>query len=255
MLDGRIIRNVPISQPLYAIGDIHGQLAELYRVLNLIEADGGKDAQIVFLGDYTDRGPDSCGVIDVLIEGQAQGRNWTFLKGNHDRMFEWFMQTPSRNDPYMMVELYWLHQRLGGDTTMKSYGVDASGRRRKKDVQADAVAAIPKGHLDFLAGLKLSHQYGDLFFAHAGIRPGVTLKQQTEEDLLWIRQEFHNHTAPHPKLIIHGHTPIDQATHHGNRINLDTGAGYGKPLTAAVFEGDRTWVLTDQGRVSLQPSS
>ncbi|MGJ5617830.1 metallophosphoesterase family protein [Sulfitobacter sp. MF3-043] len=244
---------MPISQPLYAIGDIHGQLAELHRVLDLIEKDGGKDAQIIFLGDYTDRGPDSRGVMDLLVEGQAKSRNWTFLKGNHDRMFEWFMQKPLRNDPYLMVELYWLHQRLGGDTTMQSYGVDAFRGRRNKDVQAEALAVVPQSHLDFLAGLELSYQTKDLFFVHAGIVPGVPLKKQKEENLLWIRQEFHRHEKPHPKLIVHGHTPIDHPTHYGNRVNLDTGAGYGEPLTAAVFEGAKCWTLTASGRVPLVP--
>lgn len=252
-MGGRTKRNDPISKPLYAIGDIHGQLAELHRILDLIESDGGADAQIVFLGDYTDRGPDSRGVLDVLVEGQARGRNWTFLKGNHDRMFEWFMQDPLRDDPYLMVELYWLHQRLGGDTTMSSYNVNASGRRRKKDIHAEALAEVPQSHLDFLKGLKLSHQTDALFFAHAGIRPGVALDNQTEEDLLWIRREFHDHAAPHPKLIVHGHTPVDHATHYGNRVNLDTGAGYGKPLTAAVFEGAACWTLKGSGRVPLVP--
>lgn len=221
--------------------------------MDLIEKDGGKEAQIVFLGDYTDRGPDSHGVINLLVEGQTQNRNWTFLKGNHDRMFEWFMQTPLRDDPYMMIELYWLHQRLGGDTTMQSYGIDATGRRRKQDVQVDAFAAVPQSHLDFLKGLELSLETDDLFFAHAGIRPNVSLDQQTEEDLLWIRQEFHEHTKPHPKIVVHGHTPVDQATHYGNRVNLDSGAGYGKPLTAAVFEGASCWTLTGSGRAPLTP--
>ncbi|WP_299746673.1 metallophosphoesterase family protein [uncultured Tateyamaria sp.] len=239
--------------PTYAIGDIHGQKAELDRVLSLIEADGGKEAQIIFLGDYTDRGPDSRAVLDTLIEGQVAGRNWTFLKGNHDRMFEWFMANPIRHDPHMMVELYWLHDRLGGNTTLASYGVDASGQRREKDVQADAKAAVPQNHLDFLRSLQLTHIVGDLMFVHAGIRPGVALTDQTEEDLLWIRQEFHNSDANHPKLIVHGHTPVDAATHYGNRINLDTGAGYGRPLTAAVFEEDTAWLLTDTGRLLLKP--
>ncbi|WP_299547764.1 metallophosphoesterase family protein [uncultured Tateyamaria sp.] len=239
--------------PTYAIGDIHGQKAELDRVLSLIEADGGKNAQIVFLGDYTDRGPDSRAVLDTLIQGRDAGRNWTFLKGNHDRMFEWFMANPIRHDPYMMVELYWLHDRLGGDTTLASYGVDASGQRREKDVQADAKAAVPQSHLDFLRSLQLTHIVGDLMFVHAGIRPGVALTDQTEEDLLWIRQEFHNSDADHPKLIVHGHTPVDTATHYGNRINLDTGAGYGRPLTAAVFEEDTAWLVTDTGRLLLKP--
>ena len=98
-----------------------------------------------------------------------------------------------------MVELYWLHPRLGGDTTLASYGVDASGQRREKDVQADANAAVPAAHMKFLERLQLSHVVGDLMFVHAGIRPGVPIKDQTEEDLLWIRQEFHNHTGPHPQ--------------------------------------------------------
>lgn len=239
--------------PIYAIGDIHGQKAELDRVLSLIDADGGQDAEVVFLGDYTDRGPESSAVLDTLIEGRDAGRNWTFLKGNHDRMFEWFMQDPIQHDPHMMVELYWLHDRLGGNTTLASYGVEVHGTRREKDVHSDARAAVPEGHVDFLRNLPLTHVVGELMFVHAGIRPGVALADQTEEDLLWIRQEFHHCTYPHPKLIVHGHTPVDAATHYGNRINLDTGAGYGRPLSAAVFEDDSAWLLTDTGRLPLKP--
>lgn len=242
-----------MPKPIYAIGDIHGQIHELDRALALITADGGKDAHVVFLGDYTDRGPDSRAVLDTLIEGQVTGRNWTFLKGNHDRMFEWFMADPLRHDPYLMVELYWLHYRLGGDTTLASYGVDAGGTRREMDVQADARAAVPQAHLDFIAGLDLMHSVGDLLFVHAGIRPMVAIADQAEVDLLWIRNEFHDYTQPHSKLIVHGHTPVEAATHYGNRVNLDTGAGYGKPLTAAVFEGDQAWTLTPNGRMPLVP--
>lgn len=242
-----------MQNPIYAIGDIHGQIHELDRVLTLIEADGGPEAQITFLGDYTDRGAHSRATLDTLIKGRDEGRNWTFLKGNHDRMFEWFMQDPLRHDPYLMIKLYWLHPRLGGDTTLASYGVDAHEDRREKDVHADARAAVPQAHLDFLASLQLTHDAGDIFFVHAGIRPMVPLADQDEEDLLWIRQEFHNHTGPHPKLIVHGHTPVEIAMHYGNRVNLDTGAGYGKPLTAAVFEGGQVWTLTDKGRAALVP--
>ena len=92
-----------------------------------------------------------------------------------------------------------------------------------------------------------------MYFAHAGIRPGVPLDRQCEEDLVWIRQSFHKESGPHPKLIVHGHTPVDAATHYGNRINLDSGAGYGRPLTAAVFEGTDAWLLTASGRQPLNP--
>ncbi|MDG1168347.1 MAG: metallophosphoesterase family protein [Sulfitobacter sp.] len=242
-----------MQNPIYAIGDIHGQLAELNRVLDLIEADGGPDAQIVFLGDYTDRGPDSRGVLNRLIDGQTQGRNWTFLMGNHDRMFSWFMQDYPLHDAHLPVELYWLHQRLGGDTTLASYGVEFTARTRQTLVREWAGAAVPQAHIDFLRGLRLSYETDDLFFAHAGIQPGVPLADQAEHDLLWIRQEFHEITTPHPKLVVHGHTPVDAPVHYGNRINLDSGAGYGKPLTAAVFQGTRCWTLHDTGRQPLLP--
>ena len=93
---------------IYAIGDIHGQHTELLRVLGLIEADGGPDAEVVFIGDYTDRGPQSADVLDTLIAGLAQGKPWHCLMGNHDRMFSWFMEDYPRHDAHLPVYLYWL---------------------------------------------------------------------------------------------------------------------------------------------------
>lgn len=243
-----------MPQPIYAIGDIHGQWQELCRVLDLIETDGGPEARVIFLGDYTDRGPDSRAVVDVLIDGQAMGRNWHFIKGNHDRMFCWFMQDYPRHEAYLPVELSWLHPRLGGDTTLASYGIIFDGSSRMLNVHAEARAKVPSEHIAFLSALPLTYETEEVFFAHAGIRPGVALADQDEEDLLWIRKEFHQDTQTHPKLIVHGHTPVKQAAHYGNRINLDTGAGYGNPLTVAVFEGDACWLLTDRGRVPLTPT-
>ncbi|MEH6738502.1 MAG: metallophosphoesterase family protein [Sulfitobacter sp.] len=243
-----------MTKPIYAIGDIHGQHAELIRVLSLIEADGGPDAEIVFIGDYTDRGPNSAGVLDVLIQGLAAGKPWRCLKGNHDRMFSWFMRDYPHHDAYLPVYIYWLHSRLGGDTTMASYGVKMKETDRQTAVHALAKAAVPQAHVDFLNSLAHSYETSDLFFAHAGIRPGVPLGEQDEEDLLWIRKEFHVDTRDHGKLIVHGHTPIEAATHYGNRVNVDAGAGYGKPLAAVIFEGRECWSITDQGRVPLVPS-
>lgn len=242
-----------MNKPIYAVGDIHGQAAELDRVLARIEADGGSDAEVVFLGDYADRGPDSRGVLDRLIAGRDDGRNWTFLMGNHDRMFSMFLQDPPLEDPHMMVELYWLHPRIGGNTTLASYGIEVAGTRRVKDVHADATAAVPQAHAAFLESLQFTFETDMLFFAHAGIRPGVPLAAQTEEDLIWIRKEFHEYSDPHPKIIVHGHTPVEAATHYGNRVNLDTGAGYGRPLSACVFDGDACFLLTDEGREALVP--
>ena len=115
-----------MSQPIYAIGDVHGQLRMLETALARIEADGGKDALIVFLGDYVDRGPDSQGVIECLAEGLESGRNWLCLKGNHDRMMQWYLEEPPRHDPYMMVGYHWLHERIGGTETLLSYEVGST---------------------------------------------------------------------------------------------------------------------------------
>ena len=240
-----------MTQQIYAVGDIHGQLSQLERVLTLIEKDGGSASDVVFLGDYTDRGPDSQGVIDLLIDGAAQGRPWTFLKGNHDRMFCWFMRDYPKHDAFLPVSLYWLHQRLGGDTTLASYGVEFTENTRQLEVHRMARERVPASHVQFLEQTRLSFETDEVFFAHAGIQPGVSLANQSEHDLLWIRQEFHNDPRSHPKLIVHGHTPVDRAQHYGNRINLDSGAGYGRDLTVAVFEGPECWCLTDSGRVPV----
>jgi serine/threonine protein phosphatase 1 len=242
-----------MTRPIYAVGDIHGNYTELTRVLYLIAADGGAQAEIVFIGDYTDRGPASAAVLDVLIDGVDAGKPWHCLKGNHDRMFSWFMRDYPLHDAYLPVHLYWLHERLGGDTTLASYGVTITGTDRQADVHASAKTAVPQRHVDFLNGLAACFQTDDHFFAHAGIRPGIPLDEQTEHDLIWIRKEFHMDARDHGKLIVHGHTPVETAMHYGNRINIDTGAGYGKPLTAVRLEGRRCWHLTDEGPAELLP--
>lgn len=242
-----------MTTPIYAIGDIHGQHAELLRVLRLIEADGGPEAEVVFIGDYIDRGPASSDVLDTLIKGLEAGRNWRCLKGNHDRMFSWFMRDYPLHDAYLPVYLYWLHEKLGGDTTLASYGVKMTQTNRQTEVHALAKQTVPQSHIDFLDALIHSYENDDLFFAHAGVQPGVPLDQQSEHDLLWIRKEFHVDTRDHGKLIVHGHTPVEAATHYGNRINIDAGAGYGRPLAAVVFEGRECWKLTEAGRTPLHP--
>lgn len=243
-----------MTHPIYAIGDIHGQLDMLNTALARIEADGGPDANIIFLGDYTDRGAQSKEVIDLLIAGKRAGKPWRFLKGNHDRMFEWFLEPVPRHDPHLLVGYHWLHERLGGTTTLASYGVDVGERRRLEDVHTEALHSVPNSHKRFLQDCEISIASGPLFFCHAGIRPGVALEDQRENDLLWIRQDFIDDPSDHGALIIHGHTVVDAPQHAGNHVNLDTGAGYGKPLTVAAFEGTDIHVLTDTGRTPLKPA-
>lgn len=234
----------------YAIGDIHGYLDELDRAHALIEADrvrtGDTEAPVVHVGDLCDRGPDTRGVIDRLMTGIAEGAPWIVLKGNHDRLFWHYMCPVAERDP-LRDDLWWLHPNLGGRETLASYGVDAWA----DDPHPDARGKVQASHLAFVRALPTSYRRGDVFYCHAGIRPGIPLDAQSEDDLLWIRREFHVSTADHGALIVHGHTPIDAATHYGNRINLDSGAGYGQPISAVVIEGRDAWLLTEDGRTEL----
>jgi serine/threonine protein phosphatase 1 len=238
---------------LYAIGDIHGHLSLLKAAHDLIAADMARHGPgpVIHVGDLVDRGPDSRGVLDVLIDGIAAGADWVVLKGNHDRMFTRFMADPWDPEPGLRTELSWLHPRLGGADTLRSYGVANAGDRPVDKVHAEAASAVPQVHLDFLAARPALHLAGDCAFVHAGIRPGIALSDQTETDLVWIRDPFLMETASFGPLIVHGHTALDVATHYGNRLNLDSGAAYGGPLSAVVIEGREAALLTPQGRKRL----
>ena len=241
---------------LYAIGDIHGHLGLLQGAHDLIAADMALHGPgpVIHVGDLVDRGPDSRGVIDFLMQGIAEGRDWVVLKGNHDRMFTRFMANPHEPEPGLRAELSWLHPRLGGADTLQSYGVSNAGDRPVAKVHADAVAAVPASHPDFLSSRPTLHRAGECVFVHAGVRPGVALDDQTETDLVWIREPFLSHAESFGPLIVHGHTALDQATHYGNRLNIDSSAAYGGPLSAVVIEGREAALLTRKGRRHLIPA-
>lgn len=241
----------------YAIGDIHGHLDLLLHAHDLIAADrrqtGDTDAPIIHLGDYVDRGPDCRGVVDHLAKGTARGENWVTLKGNHDRMFTRFLRDPFEPEEGLRAELSWLHPRIGGAATLASYGVKNAGDRPLTPVHAEALAAVPEAHWVFLDSCPVWHQRGEVVFVHAGIRPGIPMTRQAETDLVWIRAGFLDDPRDHGFLVVHGHTALDRATHYGNRLNIDSSAAYGGPLTAVVIEGREAWLLTDWGREPLQP--
>jgi serine/threonine protein phosphatase 1 len=243
----------------YAIGDIHGHLDLLRRAHDLIEDDrarhGLRDTPVVHLGDLVDRGPDSAGVIRTLAEGIAAGHDWHVLRGNHDRMFAAFLDDPLQRDPGLRAEYSWLHPRIGGAATLESYGLHAPGDRPLAPVLDEARAAVPARDRAFLAALPGHLLVGGTLFVHAGIRPGVALADQTATDLCWIREPFLSHSGPHPWLVVHGHTAVTVAEHHGNRVNIDTGAAYGGPLTAVVIEDGAVSVLTLGQRRPLRPAA
>ncbi len=241
----------------YAIGDIHGHLDLLLAAHDRIAADkaacGDPDAPVIHLGDLVDRGPDSAGVIRTLREGVAAGKPWLVLKGNHDRLFERFLTAPDWRDPHLREDISYLHPAIGGAETLMSYGLFRPTSFHARRVREDALAAVPEADLAFLAARPLTHERGAALFAHAGIRPGVPLDAQEEQDLVWIREPFLSDTRDHGPLVIHGHTAIPEPTHYRNRVNIDSRAAYGGPLTAIVIEGRDVWVLDKGGRRPLTP--
>jgi serine/threonine protein phosphatase 1 len=222
----------------YAIGDIHGSCGKLRALLDHCRKHRGTaEYRVVFLGDYIDRGPNSREVVDLLIDTQSQAPDHAIcLMGNHEDML---LSAVNDGDHEL-----WLAN--GGATTLASYGV---GR-------ADA---IPLTHLEWFHSLPLATADEKRFFVHAGVRPGVPLKQQREFDLLWIREPFLSDPRDHGLYVVHGHTPIRSGMPElrRNRLNLDTGAYFGGPLTAAVFDetmvGPRAFI-TDNGAVTTAPS-
>lgn len=241
----------------YAIGDIHGQLTLLKAAQDRVAKDrlfcGDQDAPLVHVGDLVDRGPNSRGVVEHLMEGIRNGQNWVVLKGNHDRMFSLFIKDWQAQDPGLREDLSWLHPRLGGGTTLASYGVANASDRPVAKVHAEAVAVVPAAHLEFIDSLPTSLARGELLFVHAGVKPNTPLEAQSEDALLWIREPFLSYRGDFGAMVVHGHTALDQPVNYGNRVNIDSGAGYDGPLTAIVVEGRDVYVLTDKGRVALAP--
>ncbi len=224
------------------VGDIHGRLDLLKDLESRIVADAAEarvDRHVVYLGDYVDRGFESRQVIDHLIVAPLPGFHRVLLIGNHDAWLRDF----SRGD---QVSSTWL--QFGGDATMLSYGVKvdlkAHDEQRLQSVRDALSARLPASHRAFLEGLELAFGLGDYYFCHAGVRPGVALGEQSEADLLWIREPFLSWAGDAGKIIVHGHTVDEQPVVRRNRIGIDTGACWTGNLTALVLEGERRRFLS-----------
>ncbi len=234
------IRRVPEGQIVYAIGDIHGCLAELDAVLGRIAEDIASTPQcaptLVLLGDYIDRGPNSAGVLERLA-GSELPAPVVALRGNHEQMLERFLDNARFLDQW---------RQFGGLETLHSFGVPVHGIRsgeQYEEAQSLLRTRLRPDILAFLASTRTHHVLGDYFFCHAGIRPGIPLERQSEADLLWIREDFLKSNADHGKMIVHGHSPVEHAEMHPNRINIDTGAYLTGSLTCLVLEGEMRRLL------------
>jgi serine/threonine protein phosphatase 1 len=234
----------PESIRVYAVGDVHGRrdLIEAMheRIGEEIARDGVADWRIVHLGDYVDRGPDTAGVLDFLTSRIAGDPRIVALAGNHDVALIDFLAHGDRTQMF---------RRFGGNDTARSYGthVDFATAATAEAGRAALARAIPQAHLDFLCGLPRAVAFGDFFFCHAGIRPGVPLDRQDPEDLIWIREPFLTYPGLHPKVVVHGHTPHDEAELKPNRVDLDTLAYASGRLTALAVEGRTKRLLEVSG--------
>jgi serine/threonine protein phosphatase 1 len=221
------------SPLIYAVGDIHGSYYKLTRLLKHCNSHCGlREARFVFVGDYIDRGQHSREVVELLIDLQkAQPGQICCLRGNHEDMLVSALDDGDK--------ALWLCN--GGDMTLRSYGVTSAD-------------AIPDEHLVWFDGLPLFESDDKRFFVHAGIFPGIPLSEQRKDDMLWIREPFLSDPGNHGLYIVHGHTPVKtgEPEYLPNRLNLDTGAVFGGPLTAAVFDDSAAGpiaFITDDGMV------
>jgi serine/threonine protein phosphatase 1 len=232
--------SLPAGRRVYAVGDIHGRLDLLDKLLARINNDIAlrptARSVYVFLGDYIDRGPSSRETIDRLIE-HGKTHETVFLKGNHE-----LIALKCLTDQKLFDQ--WL--RLGGLETLISYGVPPEILANGKPIvrlQSAFHSALPQTHFRFFRDLQNSFMCGDFFFAHAGVKPNVELSHQKESDLLWIRGEFLFSNCDFGKIVIHGHTPTREIEVGLNRINIDTGAFATGRLTCLVMEDSSLSVI------------
>jgi serine/threonine protein phosphatase 1 len=229
----------------YAIGDIHGRLDLLDRLLALIEADAAgrprRRTFLIFLGDLIDRGPSSKGVVERLRTLRPEWAKPVFLAGNHEEV----MQRVLAGEEGVLPS--WL--KFGGAECLESYGIDPEALKRLDETVAirKVQAGIPRAHAEFLAGFGDTFRFGDYLFVHAGIRPGLPVEHQQVKDLRWIRDPFLSDAKEHGFVVVHGHTITDAVEERGNRIGIDTGAYVSGRLTAIAIEDERRWYLSTGG--------
>ncbi len=225
----------PAGARAYAIGDVHGRLDLLRNLLDQIEADSRtrpcEREYVIFVGDLVDRGPDSRGVIELLLRSKKYLPHPVFLMGNHEEMMLRVLEKPDERFREWLT--------YGGYECAQSYGVEVGRLAALEDAHAAALinAAIPEEHRSFIASFADSFRFGDYLFVHAGIRPGVALEEQSIRDLRWIREDFLSSEAAHPFVVVHGHTITPVPDEQVNRIGIDTGAYASGKLTAICIEG------------------
>ena len=209
-------------EKLFAIGDIHGCLSHLEKLMEEINPSlNPQEDTLVFLGDYIDRGPDPKGVVDFILRIKQENPNVVCLKGNHEEMFlDWVCNGSN----------YELYIYNGGGSTIRSYSQEGD-------------FYLPPEHFDFFTSLRLYYETDQYIFVHAGLRERIPLAEQDPQDLIWIREEFIYSAHTFGKLVIFGHTPLQRVLIAPNKIGIDTGAVYGGKLTCLELPAQRVYTV------------
>ena len=198
-------------QKIFVVGDIHGCFDKLCALMDKIPINFTRD-QLIFIGDYIDRGSSSLEVVDYLIDLKKRWPATIFLKGNHEDMLEKYLDGSDR----------FTYLLNGGQRTLDAY------LNRPNN---PGEYPVPPAHLEFFKSLHRYYQTDDYIFVHAGLRKKVPLESQKAIDLFWIRDEFIYSDFDFGKRVIFGHTPFKEPLVHTNKIGIDTGAVYGNRLT------------------------
>ena len=226
----------------YVIGDIHGCVAELSRLVEGLPLAQGD--RVVFLGDYIDRGPDSRAVVAYLLSLQQEysGMEFVFLKGNHEDMLLSYLGLSGQHGDMFLAN--------GGKATLASYGIETD-----KVTGGNALSMIPESHLSFFQTLNHYHIMDSFLCVHAGIQPEKPLAEQTDEELFWIRNAFiyRSHTLPY--TVLFGHTPQSTVFYDlPFKVGLDTGLVYGNMLTCLEVD-EKVLFQIGRGRKSVKRTS
>lgn len=232
----------PERTRLYAVGDIHGRADLLEQIIARIAADAAThdgDKRIVFLGDYIDRGPASRQVIERLMSPMPDGIEHICLLGNHESAFLSFHDSERPKGDWL---------KHGGLETLLSYAVSHTPGlptpERMLALQAALRERFPASHLEWLKSLPTFTEFGDYYFVHAGIRPGIPLNEQNSHDHMWMRHGWVDYDGPpFDKMIVHGHTISENVEIKPYRIGIDTGAYATGRLTALVLEDVQQRIL------------
>lgn len=232
--------SLPENHAVFAIGDVHG-CADLFRkavdwIFDRASRDLNTQFHFVPLGDYCDRGPDTAQVYSQLIalEKQTLPANLQMvpIKGNHDEAIHSFYKGEHPE--------FWFDH--GGIDSLESYGISIDYGKRIQDqidrLQEEFGQKFPKEHADFIESLPRYFELGDYLFTHAGIRPGLPLLEQTDRDLMWIREPFLSYTERHMAYVVHGHSPVSRPEILDNRAGIDTKAYKSGLLSGLFLEGN-----------------